>query len=70
MDLAAQVVLVVKNLPVNAEDIGSTPGAGSYPEVGRGNPLQFSPVSMPGESHGQRNLAGYSPQGHKELDTT
>ena len=24
---------------------------------------------LPGESHGQRSLAGYSPQGHKELDT-
>ena len=25
---------------------------------------------MPGEFHGQRNLAGYSPWGHKESDTT
>ena len=25
---------------------------------------------MPGEFHGQRNLAGYSPWGCKELDTT
>ena len=25
---------------------------------------------MPGESHGQSSLVGYSPQGHKELDTT
>ena len=25
---------------------------------------------MPGESHGQRSLAGYSPKGHKALDTT
>ena len=25
---------------------------------------------LPGESHGQRSLAGYSPQGVKELDTT
>ena len=25
---------------------------------------------MPGESHGQRSLAGYSPLGHKESDTT
>ena len=25
---------------------------------------------MPGESHGQRSLAGYSPWGHKESDTT
>ena len=25
---------------------------------------------LAGESHGQRSLVGYSPQGHKELDTT
>ena len=25
---------------------------------------------MPGEFHGQRSLAGYSPRGHKESDTT
>ena len=25
---------------------------------------------LPGESHGQRNLAGYSPRGCKESDTT
>ena len=28
------------------------------------------PVFLPGESHGQRSLEGYSPWGHKELDTT
>ena len=27
-------------------------------------------VFLPGEFHGQRNLAGYSPWGHKESDTT
>ena len=31
---------------------------------------QPTPVFLPGESHGQRSLAGYSPRGHKELDTT
>ena len=31
---------------------------------------QPSPVFLPGESHGQRSLAGYSPWGHKELGTT
>ena len=25
---------------------------------------------LPGESHGERSLVGYSPRGHKELDTT
>ena len=29
-----------------------------------------TPVFLPGESHGQRSLAGYSPWGCKELDTT
>ena len=31
---------------------------------------QSTPVFLPGESQAQRSLAGYSPQGHKELDTT
>ena len=31
---------------------------------------QPAPVFLPGESHGQRSLANYSPQGHKELDMT
>ena len=28
------------------------------------------PVFLPGESHGQRSMAGYSPRGYKESDTT
>ena len=28
------------------------------------------PIPLPGKSHGQRILVGYSPWGHKELDTT
>ena len=31
---------------------------------------QPTPVFLPGESHGQRSLVGYSPWGHKESDTT
>ena len=31
---------------------------------------QPTPVFLPGESNGQRSLVGYSPWGHKELDTT
>ena len=31
---------------------------------------QPTAVFLPGESHEQRSLAGYSPQGQKELDTT
>ena len=30
---------------------------------------QPTSVFWPGESHGQRSLAGYSPWGHKKLDT-
>ena len=33
-------------------------------------PWQPSPVFLPGESHGQRSLAGYGPQDRKELDMT
>ena len=29
-----------------------------------------TPVFLPVEFHGQRRLVGYSPWGHKELDTT
>ena len=29
---------------------------------------QPAPVCLPGKSHGQRSLVGYSPLGHKELD--
>ena len=31
---------------------------------------QPTPVFLPGKFHGQRNLAGYSPWGHKESATT
>ena len=31
---------------------------------------QPTPVFLPGESHGQRSLAGYSLKGHKESDIT
>ena len=30
---------------------------------------QSTPAFLPGEFHGQRRLVGYSPWGHKELDT-
>ena len=31
---------------------------------------QLTPASLPGESHGQRNLPGYRPKGHKGSDMT
>ena len=30
---------------------------------------QPTPVLLPGESHGQKSLVGYSPWGHRESDT-
>ena len=44
------VVLVVKNPPANAGDkreVGSIPGSGRSPEVGNGNPLQYSCLENP-----------------------
>ena len=31
---------------------------------------QPTPVFLPGDSHGQRSLAGYSPWGRKEVEIT
>ena len=56
---------VVKNLPANA-GAAFHPGSGKAPGEGNGSPLQYSCLGL---SHGQRSLAGYSPGGHKELDT-
>ena len=36
--------------------------------LGREDPLQPTPVLLPGESQGQRSLVGYGPWGPKELD--
>ena len=43
------------------------PGLGKSPGRGHGNQLQYSCLENP---HGQRSLAGYSPWGCKESDTT
>ena len=43
------------------------PWAGKLPWRRKWQP---TPVFLPGESLGERILVGYSPQGHKELDTT
>ena len=51
----------------NAGDLHSIPGLGISPGEEHGNPLQYSCLENP---HGQRSLAGCSPWGHKESDTT
>ena len=58
---------VVKNPPANAEDTSLIPGLGRSPGKGNGNLLQYPCVE---NLMGQRSLAGYSPWGHKESDTT
>ena len=64
------MALVVKNPIANAGDVRDV---GLIPAVGRipwRRTWQPTPVFLPGESHGQRSLTGYSPWGHKELDMT
>ena len=55
-----------KESACNAGDAGSTPASGRSPGESNGNPLQHS--FLPGEFHGWRSLAGYSPWGCKESD--
>ena len=40
--------------------------------LGWKDPLEegIAPVYLPGEFHGQRSLAGYSPRGHRKSDMT
>ena len=62
--------LVAKNLCANAgdaRDVSLIPGLGSSPGERTGYPLQYSGRENP---HGQRSMAGYSPWGPKESDTT
>ena len=56
-----------KEFACNVGDLTSIPGLGRFPGGGHGNPLQYSCLENP---HGQRNLVGYSPWGHKESDMT
>ena len=58
---------VSKESAHNAGDPGSIPGTGRSPWRRKWQPTS---VFWPGEFHGQRSLGGYSPRGHKELDTT
>ena len=61
---------MVKNPPANAghtRDVGSIPGWGRSPGVGKWQPTL---VYLPGKFHGQRSLVGYSQRSHRESDTT
>ena len=50
----------VKNPPANAGDMSAVPGAGRPSGKRRWQP---TPVFLPGKSHEQRSLVGYSPWG-------
>ena len=50
-----------KESACSAGDLGLISGLRRFPGGGHGNPLQF----LPGESHGQRSLTGYSSWGRK-----
>ena len=67
MSQASPVAQIAKNPPAKAGDPGSIPGSGRSPWW---REWIRTPVFLPGESHGQRSLQGYSPCGRKELDTT
>ena len=57
---------VVRNPPSMQEMWAQVPGQ----EDPWRREWQPTPVFLPGESHGQKSLVGYSPWGHKESDTT
>ena len=66
LQLASQMVLVLKNLPANVGDLRDTgliPGWGRSPGEGNGFFLEkeITPVIFPGESNGQRSPVGYGP---------
>ena len=60
---------MVKNSSANVGDVRD---AVSIPGLGRSwrRKWQSTPVFLPGKSHGQRSLVGYSPWGCKESETT
>ena len=64
--LAPMVAQRVKCLPAVWE-ARFDPWVGKIPWRRKWQP---TPVVLPGESHGQRSLVGYSPWGRKEWDTT
>ena len=54
---------VVKNLPANAGDADPSQGQ-EDPQRGQWQP---TPIFLPGKSHGQGILVGFSPGGHKRV---
>ena len=65
MAWASLVAQTIKNAPAVWKTWVQSPGWEDPLKEG----IQPTPVFLPGESHGQRNLVGYSPWRCKELDT-
>ena len=61
-----------KELPATVGDMrpGFAPWIRKIPGGGWRRAWQPTPVFLPGEAHGQRSLAGCSPLGRTEPDTT
>ena len=57
----------VKRPPAICRRHTFSPAVGKAPWRWKWHP---TPVFLPAESHGQRSLAGYSPRGRKQSDTT
>ena len=66
MRRASLVAQTVQNPPAMWERPGFNPWIG---KISWRRAWQPTPVFLPGESHGQRSLAGYSPGHHRKLDT-
>ena len=64
---AAPTAQWVKKTACHCRSCGFDPCAGKVPWWKAGQP---TPVFLPGKSHGQRSLDGYSPGGFEKLDTT
>ena len=63
---ASLVAQSIENLP-SIQETQFNPWVGKIPWKRKWQP---TPVFLPGESHGQRSMVGYSPWGGKELDTS
>ena len=61
---ASLVTLPGKNLPAMVGDLGLIPWVRKIPWRRKWQP---TPIILPGESHGQRNLVGYNPSGRERV---
>jgi len=61
---------MVKNPLANAGDLRDTNSNPCVRKMPWRQAKQPAPIFLPGESHGQRSLVGYSPWGCKVLDMT